>query len=268
MNVMLASPGDVDEDRNAVVREIAELNSPLAGVEDAVLVPIRWEIDAERRIDPQTRTQSNINTSLVAKCHVMVALFHTHFGSPSGEFLSHTEEEIDFALRVGLRVHLFFSLATTRPDTIDPTQLRLVKNYRQRMIRRDQGLVGDYTDTNDLRHQVGRILRADVATFRSGVRDAPALTGDLRVSLDTARKHLVLLNVGSNPLRDVEVTRVTAGSREIQFSGYGTKAELRSGGSRTIELRDGGLATTRPGTIEVECHWMVRGVRREDVFVL
>ncbi|MDR1295049.1 MAG: hypothetical protein LBK59_08875, partial [Bifidobacteriaceae bacterium] len=183
---------------------MAELNSPLAGVDNAILVPIRWEIDAERRITAGRRTQSGINADLVAKCHVMVALFHTRFGTPSGAYLSHTEEEIDFALSVGLRVHLFFSLAAASLDTIDPDQLKKVQTYRQSMIDRDHGLVGDYTTKDDLRHQVARSLRADITAFARDVRDELAPTRELAVALDAAGKHLVLRNVGADALREVQ----------------------------------------------------------------
>jgi hypothetical protein len=74
--------------------------------------------------------------------------------------------------------------------------------------------------------------------------------------------------VGADALREVQVSRVTSGGKEVNFGGYGAKATISPGMSWTIHLWQDGLARTAPTTVKVACQWVEQGVRREHVFSL
>ena len=82
INVFIASPGDVQEER-AIVREVcASLNRrPTIGDNFGILfTPVGWE-DAF----PSAGRPQEIINRLVKECDVFVCIFHKRFGTPTGK---------------------------------------------------------------------------------------------------------------------------------------------------------------------------------------
>ncbi len=73
MSVLIASPGDTSEARDAVESPIGSWNRDRAKTRRVVLLPFRWETDAVPAMgsDPQ----SIINRQLVDSSDIVVALF-------------------------------------------------------------------------------------------------------------------------------------------------------------------------------------------------
>ena len=91
--VLIASPSDLAEERQAATEAINDWNSQHASAESVVLLPVKWETHAT----PQSgvRPQQVINDQLVRNSDILVGMFWTRFGSNTGVAESGTVEEID-----------------------------------------------------------------------------------------------------------------------------------------------------------------------------
>jgi hypothetical protein len=90
--VMIASPGDVLDEKRAV-REILNLwNDVNSRDAKAMLTPVSWETHAAP--DLSGRPQELINQRVLRECDLLVGIFWTRLGTPTGKAASGTVEEI------------------------------------------------------------------------------------------------------------------------------------------------------------------------------
>lgn len=75
LRVMIASPGDVGEERQVVTEEIHRWNYANAVVRQLVLLPVKWETHST----PQQgdHPQTIINRQLLEDADILVAIFGT-----------------------------------------------------------------------------------------------------------------------------------------------------------------------------------------------
>jgi len=107
--VMIASPSDVPQERLIAREVITEWNTIHAKDRQTVLMPIGWETHST----PGTgdRRQAIINGQLLKDADLLVAVFWTRLGSPTGVARSGTVEEIEEHLRAGKPAMIYFSSA-------------------------------------------------------------------------------------------------------------------------------------------------------------
>ena len=159
-NVMVASPGDVSEERDAVQETIAEWNSVHSDNSKVVLVPIRWEEDAT----PETggHPQEIINKRLLRRADLLVGLFGSRLGTPTNEYDSGSVEEINRHIGAGRPAMLYFSKRQFDLDSIDTEQLDKLRLFRKQLSQ--QALLGEFKDTAGLRHRFYKDLEKMLET--------------------------------------------------------------------------------------------------------
>lgn len=109
LRVMIASPSDVPEARDAVEKAVHGWNDANARNKGVILQPWRWETSAVPVMG--AHPQKLINAQGVDDSDIVFALFGGRLGSPTPDAISGTAEEIDRALELGKPVHLYFSTA-------------------------------------------------------------------------------------------------------------------------------------------------------------
>jgi len=90
---MVASPSEVPQERVIVRDVIAEWNAIHAKDRKTVLMPLGWETHATPEMGD--RPQAIINGQLLKDADLLVAMFWTRIGSPTGVAKSGTVEEIE-----------------------------------------------------------------------------------------------------------------------------------------------------------------------------
>jgi hypothetical protein len=78
LRVLIASPGDTKEERDAVERSLHGWNAARAEREQVILLPARWETDAVPRLGGSG--QGIINDQLVDRADIIIALFDSRLG--------------------------------------------------------------------------------------------------------------------------------------------------------------------------------------------
>ena len=166
--VFVASPSDVTNERRTVRQVIFDWND-LYARSNVVLLPITWETHAQLQMGG--RPQDLLNEQLLVDADILVGVFWTRLGTPTGRAESGTVEEIEEFLRRGKPVLLYFSRAPVPPDRVDPEQYRKLREFRSACRRR--GIVWDYDSVEQLGDLVHRHL---LATLR-GLQEATDQAG-------------------------------------------------------------------------------------------
>ncbi len=105
--VMIASPGDVEKERQVVRAAVHEWNAVHSRDRAVVLLPVGWETHATPEMGD--RPQAIINKQLLRDCDLLIAVFWTRLGTPTGVASSGTVEEIEEHLAADKPAMIYFS---------------------------------------------------------------------------------------------------------------------------------------------------------------
>jgi len=106
------------------------------------------------------RAQAIINEQVLEQCDLLVAVFWTRLGSPTGKSPSGTVEEIRKHIEAGKPAMLYFSNAPVRPDSVDEAQYRALRDFRAQCEQR--GVIETYESIEEFRDKFTRQLTQTV----------------------------------------------------------------------------------------------------------
>lgn len=180
VSVMIASPGDVPEARQATYNALNKWNDANARNRGIMLLPLRWETSATPETGPHP--QDVINNQLVDKADIVIALFGSRMGAATPKARSGTVEEIEGAHAAGKPVHVYFSDAPI-PHDVDMKQLARLRAFKQEFEKR--GLYGSFTTADELGMLVWQVIETDLIQLDVGGVPASSAAGEvLDVSLE------------------------------------------------------------------------------------
>lgn len=163
LRVLIASPGDTREERDAVERALHGWNADRAMREEVVLLPQRWDSHAVPRLGQ--RSQAIINEQLVDTADIVLALFDSRLGQATSEAVSGTAEEIERATNAGKPVHVWFS-DEPLPRDVNTTQLNALRSFKKRLEK--LGLLGTYASPEDLAFKARQAVESDLTQLDVG----------------------------------------------------------------------------------------------------
>lgn len=161
LRVLVASPGDVGEERNVIPEIINDWNTINSVISKIVLMPVKWETHSAPLMGD--RPQAIINKQLVKDCDVLIGVFWTRVGTNTGVAISGTAEEIEQFVEMKKPVMLYFSQSPIEPDKIDVTQFTTLKTFKEKM--RLQGLTESYNGIHDFRQKFSRQLSLNIGNL-------------------------------------------------------------------------------------------------------
>ncbi|MEV3935602.1 DUF4062 domain-containing protein [Glycomyces sp. NPDC049804] len=167
LRVMIASPSDITDARDAVEAAIYGWNDANAKNKQVILQPWRWETSSVPQLGDHP--QALINAQGVDDSDVVFGLFGSRLGSPTPSAVSGTVEEIERAVTQGKPVHLYFSTAPL-PNDVDTDQLEGLRAFKKQI--QDRGLLGEFSNVSQLQHEVWKAIEFDIANLDLG---APVL---------------------------------------------------------------------------------------------
>lgn len=162
VRIVVASPSDVQQERELVNVVADELNAGIAHVLDVALEVTRWETDtfpAFDRAGPQGVVDQRLK---IEDADVLVGIFHSRFGSASKDGKTGTEHEIGTAVDAWRayghpEVMLYYS---TRPFTAktaeEKKQRAQIAKFRDKLG--SEGLWHEYDDPADFERRLRKAL--------------------------------------------------------------------------------------------------------------
>lgn len=133
-NLLISCPGDIKEEIEVINRTVQKFNDQFS---DTLGISIRTRHWSKNSY-PQSggSPQELLNEQFVKKCDAAVALFWTRFGTPTDEYGSGTEEEIEIMLDSGKQVFLYFSEKPVAPSDMDTEGYTKVQDLKERYKKR------------------------------------------------------------------------------------------------------------------------------------
>lgn len=168
--ILIASPSDVDEEREVVSRIIQDWNDLNSFNKKIVLLPIKWETHSTPTYG--IRPQEAINRQIVDDCDLLIGFFWTKLGTPTGEELGGTIEEIKRVSKAGKPVMLYFSKRGKDPSLIDIGQLQALNKFKEEVY--STALVESFSSIVDFRDKLSRQLEMkirDLQESKESVKD-------------------------------------------------------------------------------------------------
>ena len=152
--VLIASPGDVADEREIAVRTIQEWNDLNSAERQIVLLPLRWETHASPEYG--TKPQVVINRQVADRCDLVIGIFWTRIGTATGNSESGTVEEIERAAQEGKPIMLYFSQSMQDPDKLDLEQLSRLRDFKRKTL--PNSLIESYSSQIDFKDKLARQL--------------------------------------------------------------------------------------------------------------
>lgn len=238
-NVLIASPGDVQVERNLVRDVIHEWNAIHSSARSILFQPIAWETHSHPSMEG--RAQGVLNNQILQNADLLVAIFWTRIGTPTGEAPGGSVEELDRHVKAGKPAMVYFSSAPVLLDSVDDSQYKALKEFKEQC--RGKGLVETYDSPTEFRQKFSRQLASKINNesffaVRSPVADdvLPILPVREIPSLSEEAKTLLLEAVADRHGTVMHAKFI--GGVEVQTNG---KQFIERGNSRSRAAWEGAL---------------------------
>ena len=238
VDVFVASPSDMEPERERLDEVITKLNGFWTGEPQVRLNLVRWETHSVPGVG--TDPQDVLNNELAPEdADVFIGLMWGRFGTPTSKAGSGTEEEFERALvrhhenQKSIQIMFYFKEASLPLDQIDPKQFCAVQKFKSSLG--DKGvLYGSFPDIDNFERQVTFHLSNQIKYFQKQHGGSvphtkpPAVDAELDPDEPGLLDYLVivdgnfgsLIEVASHICSDTEAVgkRITRRAREIEVA--------------------------------------------------
>lgn len=148
--ILISCPGDVADEVGVIKDVIDDFNGRFTDSLGISLRAVHWSKDTY----PQSggKPQSLINNQIVYDCDAAIAVMWTRFGTPTDQYGSGTEEEIETMLSQGKQVFMYFSERPISPGNVDLAGYQKVCDFKKRYA--DLGIYWSYKTTDDFKNKL------------------------------------------------------------------------------------------------------------------
>ena len=155
LSVMIASPSDVQEERDEIRRILHDLNDINARAQQIVMLPVGWDTHSAPSLEG--RAQDIINENILEHCDILIGVFWTRLGTPTGSEESGTVEEIKRHIGAGKPAMICFSEKLVAPAQLDNNQYRMVGEFKEWC--KQTGIIWRYSTLDEFRESFRRQIQ-------------------------------------------------------------------------------------------------------------
>jgi len=139
-DLLISCPTDVTEELEVIKSVVQQFNDIFGKGNNVSLNIKHWSKDAYP--ESNGRAQDLLNNQFVSDCDMAIAVFWTKFGTPTGDYQSGTEEEIEELLKNNKQVFMYFSDRPVNPSVMNSDQFQKVVEFRRKY--QDRGMYWTY----------------------------------------------------------------------------------------------------------------------------
>ena len=152
--VMIASPGDVEKEREEVRNAIYNWNDINSKNTSMILNPIGWETHGAPEMGD--RAQALINKRLLTDCDLLIAVFWTRIGTPTGSYESGTVEEIERHMAEDKPTMIYFSKTPIDYSKVDRDQYDLLMKKKDEW--KNKGRIEEFSSLQEFKDKLNKQL--------------------------------------------------------------------------------------------------------------
>ena len=146
-NLLISCPGDVKEEVALIESAVDEFNELYSETLGITIKTRHWSKSSYAQSGG--KAQELLNEQFVNKCDAAVAIFWTRFGSPTDEYGSGTEEEIEIMLQSGKQVFMYFSDKPIPPSNRSGNGYEKIQAFREKY--KDRGIYFTYSSDEEFK---------------------------------------------------------------------------------------------------------------------
>ncbi len=156
--ILISAPSDINSEILIIKKCFDKFNRGEGKQNKINLLTQYWKDDT---FPEQGDTAQNIiNKQIVYGCDAAIAIFWNKFGSPTENYGSGTEEELETLQKNGKDVSIYFSEKDGSLTDVDPEQLRKIREFKTRV--QQKGLYSTYATDEELEEKLSRHLSSIV----------------------------------------------------------------------------------------------------------
>lgn len=146
-DLLVSCPGDIKEEIECIKSTVEQFNSSFA---DALGISIRIKHWSKNSY-PQSggKPQALLNEQFIYDCDAAVAIMWTRFGTPTDEYGSGTEEEIEIMLKDGKQVFMYFCDKPLSPSMMNSEEYKKVNDFKEKY--KDRGIYSTYSSAEEFK---------------------------------------------------------------------------------------------------------------------
>ena len=146
-DLLISCPGDITNEISIINDVVSQFNTQFS---DALGISIRtkhWRKNSYAQSGG--KPQALLNEQFVKDCDAAVAILWTRFGTPTDEYGSGTEEEIEIMLSSGKQVFMYFSDKSLSPSQMNGESYKKVQAFRDKY--KDRGIYFTYSTDEEFK---------------------------------------------------------------------------------------------------------------------
>lgn len=146
-NLLISCPGDVKDEVAIIESAVEEFNELYAEPLGITIKTRHWGKSSYAQSGG--KPQALLNEQFVNKCDAAVAIMWTKFGSPTDDYGSGTEEEIEIMLQSGKQVFMYFSDKPLPPSKMNEDGYKQIQAFRDKY--KDRGIYFTYSSDEEFK---------------------------------------------------------------------------------------------------------------------
>lgn len=146
-DLLISCPGDITSEIRIIEDAVSQFNTQFS---DALGISVRikhWRKNSYAQSGG--KPQALLNEQFVNDCDAAVAILWTRFGTPTDEYDSGTEEEVEIMLSSGKQVFMYFSDKPLSPSQMNEEGCKKVQEFRDKY--KDRGVYFTYSSDEEFK---------------------------------------------------------------------------------------------------------------------
>lgn len=146
-DLLISCPGDIENEIRIIEDAVSQFNTQFS---DALGISVRtkhWHKNSYAQSGG--KPQALLNEQFVNDCDAAVAILWTRFGTPTDEYGSGTEEEVEIMLSTGKQVFMYFSDKPLSPSQMNEESYKKVQAFRDKY--KDRGIYFTYSSDEEFK---------------------------------------------------------------------------------------------------------------------
>lgn len=220
LQVFVASPSDVADERTMLADVISEFNNTWGDRNAVTLELLRWETHSHPALGADS--QDVINNHIGDEYDIFIGIMWGRFGTRTKRAESGTEEEFNRALarrlpsNAEVQILFYFKDAALQPSKIDALQLQKVQEFKKRIADEHGGLYHAFQTSEQFQTSVRMHLSATVQEWLDANRSKALCTAkddNTAIAISTRAKplaNLSALSSDSDELGVIELVEIAS----------------------------------------------------------